>query len=162
MTVYHIEELFQEAEKLKVTVMTLEEKIKSILGEKDDEITLEYGDTYWVIRSDGEIRDEMWTDHPCDDSALKNNAIFKTQEEAEFEAGRLKVLRKLEKLGRAFEKDNLNFAIYINGRNDITIDQFTFNGFYGDYYFDTEEEAKRAIEKIGEDVIKKYLFGIED
>lgn len=140
----------------------LEEIAEEIVVENGDEKREEFkiGDVFWIVSGDGEVDDTWWVDDNFDNAALNNNAIFKTQEEAEFEAERLKVLRELEKLGRAYEKDNFNFMIYINGKNNITTSEVMFNGFYGNYYFDSEEEAEKAIEKIGEERIKKYLFRI--
>ncbi|PKY89718.1 hypothetical protein CYJ57_03140 [Falseniella ignava] len=156
-------------------VTALKEEIEAILEEialengeeKKEEFKPEFGDTYWVVRSNGEVVHLFWTDHSYDDIALQNNAIFKTQEEAEFEAERLKVLRELEKLGRAFRPYGENYSIELEypllhkERLSISIFGATQHCF-GNYYFDTEEEAQEAINIIGEERIKKYLFGVEE
>ena len=145
-----------------------EERLKSLKEEyNDEELTYELGDKYWVVTSNGEVRDDMWTGHLYDEVALKNNALFKTKEKAEFEAERLKVLRELEKMGRAFRPYGENYSIELEypllhkERLSISIFGATQHCF-GNYYFDTEEEAQEAINKIGEERIKKYLFGLED
>lgn len=172
MTTYKIEELFQGMQKIKVEVTSLEEKViatlEELAEEKDDEIKLEYGDKYWVVGNYGEPNVERWDDHFYDKEALGNNAIFETYEEAKFEAERLKVLRELEKLGRAFipKKDNYTLCLqhdFILNKNMFRyIWNFDTRTVYGNYYFDTREELEQAVENIGEDRIKKYLFGVEE
>lgn len=145
-----------------------EERLKSLKEEyNDEELTYELGDKYWVVTSNGEVRDDMWTGHLYDEVALKNNALFKTKEKAEFEAERLKVLRELEKLGRAFELSSLNYFISckhsVGDSSELIIGCATLGqSCYGKHYFDDEKEARQAIENIGEERIKKYLFGVEE
>lgn len=143
--------------------------LDSILEElaKEEEFIPEIDDTYFVVNFHGEVDGLLWDDDSYDKKALENNAIFKTKEKAEFEAERLKVLRELEKLGRAFKpyEDNYSVSLGYNLQNqeNLGISCTVATEFlYGNYYFDSEEEAEKAIEKIGEHRIKKYLFGIEE
>ena len=160
MTENNIDGLFQEMKELKIEVATLEEKIKSMSEEK---LEFRLGDTYWPINDYGEVRYYYWSDDEIDNKFLKNNAIFKTQEAAEFEAERLKVLRELEKMGRAFRPHEDNYVISFSHNAGLKVVGYvTTVTSYGNYYFDSEEEAKQAVEKIGEERIKKYLFGVEE
>lgn len=137
----------------------------SVLEEliKEQEFDFQLDDTYFVVNFYGEADGLLWDGYPCDKIALENNAIFKTQEEAEFEAERLKVLRELEKLGRAFKPFRGNYMIIFSHDGGLTINGYRTTAVsYGKYYFDNREEAKQAVEKIGEDRIKKYLFGVEE
>ena len=139
--------------------------LDSILEElaKEEEFIPELFDMYWVVGSDGEPSSEQWNDHFYDKNALENSAIFKTYEEAKFEAERLKVLRSLEKLGREFKPHHSNYMIIFSHEGGLTINGYRTTAVsYGKYYFDNVEEAKQAVEKIGEDRIKKYLFGVEE
>ena len=140
-----------------------ETRLKSLKEEyNNEEFTLELGDEYWVVDGSGEPDFQRWDDYPYDNLALKNNAIFKTKKEAEFEAERMKVLRELEKLGRAFNPHTDNYVIaFSHNAGPKVVGYVTTVTSYGNYYFDTEEEAEKAINKIGEERIKKYLFGIE-
>ena len=77
------------------------------------------------------------------------------------------MLRALEKMGRAFKPHTPNYIIClecINNQKEYLSTKFVKSQslVYGDYYFDTEEEVQEAIEKIGADRIKKYLFGIDE
>ena len=137
----------------------------SVLEElmKKSELSFGLGDEYWVVGGDGEKDRQQWDGYPYDKIALENNAIFKTQEEAEFEAERLKVLRELEKLGRAFKPFHGNYMIIFSHDGGLTINGYRTTAVsYGKYYFDNREEAKQAVEKVGEDRIKKYLFRVEE
>lgn len=137
----------------------------SVLEElmKESELSFGLGDEYWVVGGNGEKGRQQWDGYPYDKIALENNAIFKTQEEAEFEAERLRVLRELEKLGREFKPFHGNYMIIFSHDGGLTINGYRTTAVsYGKYYFDNREEAKQAVEKIGEDRIKKYLFGIEE
>ena len=162
------------AENLKKAFIEAKETLYSILDSileelvKEEEFKPEYGDAYWVVGGNGEPIIQGWDGYPYDKIALENNAIFKTQEAAEFEAERLKVLRELEKMGRAFKpkKDNYTLCLqhdFILNKNMFRyICDFDTRTVYGNYYFDTKEELEQAIEKIGKDRIKKYLFGVEE
>ena len=141
----------------------------SVLEElmKESELSFGIGDEYWVVGGNGEKGRQQWDGYPYDKIALENNAIFKTQEEAEFEAERLRVLRALEKMGRAFELSSLNYFISckhsVGDSSELIIGCATLgHSCYGKHYFDDEKEAREAIEKIGEERIKKYLFGVEE
>ena len=137
----------------------------SVLEElmKEQELTYELGDKYWVVDGSGEPINQGWDGYPYDKIALENNAIFKTKEEAEFEAERLKVLRELEKLGGGFKPFHGNYMIIFSHDGGLTINGYRTTAVsYGKYYFDNREEAEKAIEKIGAKRIKKYLFGVEE
>lgn len=150
-------------DKVMELIEEFEARLKSLKEEYNDEgFTLELGDEYWVVDGSGEPIIQGWDGYPYDKIALENNAIFKTKEEAEFEAERLKVLRGLEKLGRPFKPHEDNYVIAFSHNAGLKVVGYvTTVTSYGNYYFDSEEEAREAIEKIGEDRIKKYLFGIE-
>lgn len=149
-----IKELFEQIDQ---RIKALEEKCK-----EEEEWPI-HGEIYWAINDKGETTAHYWTDDDYDKTMLNNNALFKTGEEAEFEAGRLKVLRELEKMGRPFKTWDLNWSVMLDDSEDIFFSCSDCDRrVYGNYYFDTEEKLKEAVEKIGEDRVKKYLFNVED
>lgn len=153
--------------RLNDTLTSLKEELEAILEEiaekKEEEFKPKYGDKYWVVGGDGEPDVERWDDHFYDKEALGNNATFETYEEAKFEAERLKVLRELEKMGRAFKPFHDNYMIIFSHDGGLTINGYSTTAVsYGNYYFDDSDEVWQAIKKIGEERIKKYLFGLED
>ena len=158
-----VQDWFVELNKqARAAIETLEAILEEFDEIEEEEFKLERGDEYWVVDGSGEPINQGWDGYPYDKIALENNAIFKTREEAEFEAERQKVLRGLEKLGRPFKPHEDNYVIAFSHNAGLKVVGYvTTVTSYGNYYFDSEEEAREAIEKIGEDRIKKYLFGIE-
>lgn len=152
------EELQKLREEFNQRIKALEDKYKS-----QEEFKPEYGDEYWAISSRGEPDKYRWCGDIIDKGAFNLGNIFRTKEEAEFEAERIKVLRELEKMGRSYAYDlyDLCICLYANDKVGCRIETDAIS-MYGKYYFRSEEEVKEAIEKIGEDRIKKYLFGVED
>lgn len=91
---------------------------------------------------------------------------FKTKEEAEFEVERLKVLEELKEFSYEFsdnEWENIDIKQYLMcysysaGKIDIVTHGWDK---HNEIYFKTKEDAKKAIEKIGEDRLKKYYFKV--
>lgn len=138
----------------------IEERFPELIEESEP--SFQNGDYYWVIDCFGDAIIMSWNGDVCDKKALKNNAIFKTEEEAKFEAERLKVLRELEKLGRPFVDGGDNWGFFLNEKDDLAVNcLLNCRCVYGDYYFDTAEEVEKAVNKIGRDRIKKYLFRVK-
>ena len=130
------------------------------------------GESYWSIRPwSGAVR-TCYYDHKIDGFAVSMGLCFQTKEQAEFMAKKLKVIHELEKF--AFENNekeiywnDVNQTKYYLGmfQSDKIIAVFsTYKWCYTPFniYFTSEEIAKKAIETIGEDRIKKYYFGIKD
>lgn len=151
----------EELQKLKEE---FDQRIKELEGKyKSEEEWPKVRDDYWTIDSFGEVVRFSWLDDPVDNIVLNNNAIFKTKEEAQFEAERLKVLRELEKMGRPFEPGKYNYLIHFDHfKRELKASGYgQCQDAYGDFYFNTAVEARQAIEEIGEERIKKYLFGVQ-
>ena len=139
------------------------EKPKTVWDLKND-------DTYYLIDTDGDVMNATWNDIDIDiDSKFRKiGNVFLTKEEAENDVERRKVETEMLRLGgrREFKNgennyyivcdfDSSNFAIRVfNNKSDgfalMTI------------YFDSAKECRNAIETIGEDRIKKYIFGVEE
>lgn len=138
------------------------------VGEKFPELIEEQGNGFsegercYCLTQIGEVITDTWTDHEIDKRRLSIGNCFKTEEEAEFAIEKLKVLHELEELGRPFEADERNFFICLDEGRITTKFMFYCQMCYFDCYFDTNVEVQQAIEKIGEDRIKKYLFGVEE
>ena len=118
--------------------------------------------TYWYIDSFGTVKDETWHKFIGDDFRFDIGNVFKTEEEAIFEVGRLKVIAELKKFSCKFRNDELNYYIFIDYKTNNLETILSDNYMRFDFYFESNEKAKEAIEKVGEDRIKKYLFGIEE
>ena len=129
---------------------------------------------YYVIHGDGDVERICYTNNPSDNRAIFMGNCFKTEEEAKFMVEKLKVIHELEKF--AFENNeeeimsyfkNLLKAKYflrieIRSKKLEVVSSPTHEYLPFHIYFDSEEIAKKAIETIGEDRIKKYYFGVKE
>ncbi|WP_028124745.1 hypothetical protein [Eremococcus coleocola] len=161
------EELQKLKEEFEQRIRELEDKYEQRIRELKDKYEQEEfpkeGDEYWYIDESGKVYGAIWVGTTSGKEMFEIGNVFKTKEEAEFEVERLKVLRELEKMGRPFVEGGDNWGFFLNGKHGL---EFYSNRYYNDkpgpHYFDTEEKAKEAVEKIGVDRIKKYLFGVKE
>lgn len=118
------------------------------------------GEYYYYINHYGEVYCVLWFDNDIDNESLSIGNIFKTREEAQFMIEKLKVIHELETLGRPFKYGRDNYYIALDEENNkiLFYHNYKHQSKYCNCYFDNEEEAQQAIEEIGEDRIKKYLF----
>ena len=144
------------------------EDIKVTLEEyKEKQIWPQEGDDYYCIFSEGRIACDRYDGITIDKDRLQFGNIFKTKEEAEFKREQLKVLHELEQLADDDQIDaykNYHYIlIYDFDESTVKIDGIVCAGFmYGTHYFKTKESAQTAIDKIGENRLKKYYFCIPE
>ena len=154
--------------------MNLQEEILKIKNEMIDEFDKRVealkeekqefpqdGDEYWYIDDAGDILNEKWDGLDFEIERLEFGNIFKTKDQAEFAAEKLKVEAELRKFSRPFLWGTENTAILFDG-DDFKFDTRLAHVFQGTIYFETENKAKQAIQSVGEERIKKYIFGVED
>ena len=76
---------------------------------------------------------------------------------------KLKVEAELRKFSRPFECGEINEYIFLDTDSDrIDVENRYYFLTQGTIYFDSKEKAQQAIESVGEERIKKYLFGVEE
>ena len=68
----------------------------------------------------------------------------------------------MRKFGRTFILGEENWYLNMIRSKDITIAYDHYNIHQGTVYFKSKDKVKEVIETIGEERIKKYLFGVED
>ena len=144
-----IKELSDEIEKLKV------EKNNEPWKPKD-------GDKYWLISHIGYVVQVRWLGDDYEDDIYAIGNAFRTQEEAEFRVEQLKVEAELRRFARPFDEDERNWAIIfdVDEKEIIIEDERSYQSC--NIHFASEEIAKKAIDTVGEDRIKKYYFGVEE
>lgn len=132
----------------------------------------EKGDRYYYIANASSIFIGDWCKDNLDEARLNIGNCFKTEEDAKHMIEKLKVIHELKKFAcenNEKEIDWNNFSqckykiFYDAEDKDLYIDfsiQCESEPF--NIYFTSFKIAKRAIEEIGEDRIKKYYFDIED
>lgn len=120
------------------------------------------GDEYWYIDDEGDILNERWDGLDFEEYRLAVGNIFKTKDQARFAVEKLKVEAEQRKFSRPFENGKYNYYIFLSVDDDVVeVDFIWFYCSQGTIYFESEEKAQQAIESVGEERIKKYLFGVE-
>ena len=105
---------------------------------------------------------DYWVDSNIDEDRLKIGNVFKTRKEAGLEIGRRIVLNKLKKFSCDFRTDLENYYMYLDCKTNNLCYAFRVSRLQqGEVYFGSEEMVRKAIKEVGENDIKKYLFGIE-
>ncbi len=118
------------------------------------------GDPYFILTLDGDIFKDEWYDWRSEEDMRSMGFVFLTEKEAEIRKKMLMIEEELIRLGgrREFKvgKDNYNLGLCATNKSIIYGTSSTYMG-YG-VYFDTREQAKEAIEKIGEQrIIDEYF-----
>ena len=149
--------LQEELKALKQRIAELEEQ------DKDQREFPQDGDEYHYIEATMCVEWEQWDESWFDLRVQEIGNIFKTKEQAEFAVEKLKVEAELRKFSTEYQPyaEIYNIVFHNNSKKVITV---TGNQTFQDitFYFESEEKAKEAIETVGEERIKKYIFGVED
>ena len=150
-------------ERIEALETEFNEKIKALKAEaqQGDEFPQE-GYEFWFITSSGDVARMFWHDDLGQEQSLSIGNVFKTSEQAEFAVEKLKVEAELRKFSRPFEKGEYNSYIffYIDG-DYLEVGHKVSTPSQGAIYFESEEKAKQVIQSVGEERIKKYIFGVE-
>lgn len=148
--------LQEELKALKERIVELEE-----LAKEEQEFPRD-GDVYWLINTDGETNWVRWHGAEIENKRLSFGNIFRTEEEAEFAAEKLKVEAELRKFSKPFEIWGDNFVMVFDGAfSEQAIKNMSIINMQGAIYFESEEKVRQAIESIGEERINKYIFEVE-
>ena len=149
--------LQMEINSLKQRIAELEELVKEEQEFPQD------GDGYWYIDDYGYILSEKWDGLDFEEFRLEIGNVFKTKEQAEFSVEKLKVEAELRKFSRPFKEDEYNYFIQIHpSHNNIVTESDDYYQTQGTIYFESTEKAQQAIDAVGEERIKKYIFGVEE
>lgn len=146
-----------EIKALKQRIAELEKQAKEEQGFPQD------GDDYWYIDDEGGVFSTYYDNHYIDRYHQSIGNIFQTEEQAEFVVEKLKVESELRKFSRPFKYGDWNFEIlWNNHENNIELDWSGYVVRQSVIYFESGEIAEKAIESVGKERIKKYIFGIGD
>lgn len=129
---------------------------------------LQKGDKYWFIWTNGNIGCECWEGAGIDIARRENGNCYLTEGEAVFALEKKKIIAEMKRLGGTENmmslgnEDTIKYFIrYRHGDKLLYIDRCNHIQAIN-IYFATYEQAQKAIDEIGEDRIKKYLFYVED
>lgn len=126
---------------------------------KEEESVMILGEAYYYINNDGTVYKDEWEDHWVDKGRLKVGNVFLLEEEALEEVEKKKVEKEVNNFRRPFIFGRKNWYLFMDENKQIfpifDLDEVT----YGVVYFESREKAQEAIEAVGTDRIKKYIFG---
>lgn len=128
------------------------------------------GDTYWRINRRGYIVVDRWSCAEADYESFSCGNCFTSAASALHTLEALKIYCKLKHFAEANNTEEIDWnshtpkfvLLYSYNTSEIQYAPMFSTKNIGQIYFSSEEIAKRAIEFVGEDNIKKYLFGIEE
>ncbi|MHB0809291.1 MAG: hypothetical protein ACYCDV_07990 [Facklamia hominis] len=143
----------------------LKAKIEELYGsedETDNRWKPNVGEECWRVSVGGDVYRLEWDNDKFDNNIFNHTDIFPTEEEAYLDKGRKQIRRELMKYGKDFESGGDNWTFNYNYRDKII---GYWNSKYSCHpfaiYFESKEIAEKAVEEVGADRIKKYLFGVK-
>ena len=148
--------LLNRIEELEKELLELKEQVK------EQQELPQSGERYWYNNGGGMVNSCFWKSEQLDLNRYRIGNMFKTEKEAEFAVEKLKVEAELRKFGRMFILGEENWYLNMIRSKDITIAYDHYNIHQGTVYFKSKDKVKEVIETIGEERIKKYIFGVED
>lgn len=131
----------------------------------------EKGDPYCMIMTAGNIGYFVWEDSEIDNYLWSVGKIYKTEKLALFDSDKAKVKAELERYAREHNDPDheewnrcyIHFCIQLPPPDNSHLRIAEYCNFKTESvtYFTSRKIAENAIKVIGEDRIKKYLFGVE-
>lgn len=132
----------------------------------------ELDEKYYMICGDGSIDYNNYDFDGADRRIMGIGNCFQTEEQAEFMAEKLKVIHELEKFAFENNEKEIDWNNSKQGKYYFYFDYADMSIVIDSYYicqdtpfnvyFTSEEIARKAIETIGEERIKKYYFGVNE
>lgn len=126
-----------------------------------------FGEDYFRIGvDDDDIILLKWENDAFDNKYYNTRNIYKTKEEAEFEAERRKIMTELQNYadehnGKITHPSDTYWLKFDEDNMSITADYESYLPPVGTVLFSDEGTACNAVEAIGEDRIIKYMFRID-
>lgn len=161
-----MEELLKELEEAKAKIAEIEKKIeKEQEKEKGRRWKPQEGDIYWFISNSGLVGSSQWDNHYIDRERYLIGNCFKTKEDAEFAAEKLKVIAELKEFAESKDVvwDGTKSHCLITWdfwEGGISVKSIcTYKG--NDIYFSTRKDAEKAIAEVGKERVKKYYLQVE-
>lgn len=128
-------------------------------------------DTFYYIAGNSCTIDTVESGTDYDDDYYQFGNYFKTLDEAKFARAKQYIYQRLSDYALAYNTEEIDwsneysskFCIAYDYHNDkLFIDDMQTVKYPNTIYFTSEKIAENAIKEIGEEVIKYYLFGIQD
>lgn len=156
----------------KTIANTLAEDWEVVEESKSKDWKPKKGDKYYYINDAGSIFNYDCREDISDEAHLNISNCFKTEEEAKHIVEKLKVIHELQKFAYENNEKEIDwnaskqykyYLVYDTEDEELYVDYAVYckrEPF--NIYFTSSKIAKKAIEAVGEDRIKKYYFDIEE
>lgn len=126
----------------------------------------EEGEKYWVLYDDGTVNLEAWLEYGNECNTFNQGNAFQTKEAAELESKRRKLLTRFRAFRdecngdwKMYWSNYLEKKYYIAAESEgigvCSTDLIKVFPIFG--YFKTREDAERAIELFGDEIIELYV-----
>lgn len=164
------DEYFYNLKNSEKTCVKEESDLEPYVENKKSVWSLQDGDTYYAINT---FNGKIYKDTFCDNGFYLGKKrelcdLFLTKEEAESEAERRKIEAKMISLGGTRKINELNSDVVYTIQMHFGLKYVYVRSFdikqapIGVIFFNYRKQAIKALEKIGESKIKKYLFGVDE
>lgn len=128
------------------------------------------GNAYWRIDGHGNVVGDRWNGSEEEYEAFSCGNCFASEASALHTLKALKIYCKLKRFAEVNNIEEIDWnneepkyiLLYCYDSSKINCAPMFSVKDVGQIYFSSDEIARRAIEFVGEDNIKKYLFGIEE
>jgi len=124
---------------------------------------MKMGEGFFYVGNSGNIFEGIWTGNDICKNIYATGNVFHTQEAAEFELERRRVITELSSFAEGgdtvWDVFHEHWTMYYNHSDKSVGIVFHKMIKYPGLYFSTEKIAKAAIKTVGEERIKKYYFG---
>ena len=153
-------------------IKACEERLKYLREElnkpeyDDKRPKLKMGEGFFYIGNSGYIFEGIWTDSEICRNVYALGNVFPTQEAAEFELERRKVIAELSDYAEGddavWDSITKHWYVWWDGDEKAITVTYGLNANFPGVSFPSEEAAKAAIEAVGEDRVKKYYLKVKE
>jgi hypothetical protein len=159
----------EEIKEVEKAYKELGDKLAMLKSKKSKVWKPEEDEIYWYIASDGDIRCDSYTER-CKSDFVRYSLgnCYKIKADAEFALEKQKLLVAMQRYADEHNEEEIDwkndkpkFYIYYNYKEKIIQNSTLFAKYIGQIYFTSKEIAENCVKELGEDKIKKYLFGVE-
>ena len=150
---------------LKEELKALKERIAELERlEKEERGFPQDGDNYWYIDDEGSVFGTFYDNHYIDRYRQTIGNIFRNKYQADLAVEKLKAEAELRKYSRTFKHGGDNYTFNFNHDEGKVVHVYASESYeeLGSLYFESRDKAQQAIDEVGEERIKKYIFGVED
>lgn len=149
-------------ERIEALEVEFNERLKALKSEVQQEFP-KVGDTYWSIDDKGSVDNNLYNDYYGDHHRQTIGNFFQTKDQAIFAVEKLMVEAELRNYSRPFKCGEINRYIFLDTNiGCLDVAGACYSQYQGTIYFETKDKAEDAIESVGEERIKKYIFGVEN